>query len=257
MNAQDYAAQPEDAETPQEVPTESAEVETAEPTPNVISVQNPSTEEMTSICADIKANFDFDVNVKPVKFSFKKTKDKDTGVEIIREAVQLAIPYLSVQGIITVLQDGGKELELLLEAIENVVNAAARELLYDDTTLNAATFPADKISWKAIANMPKAQRRGGGIPKETWDAFALDYASIMPEAAGKRMDQIEAALKVLMNKFANAKTNTPVLTVMIEQLTIYADASENIEEHSECVAFLLNKAETYLNVSPEELLGNL
>lgn len=231
--------------------------DTAPTGPVIIDVQNPSKEELAGLVENIKVNFDFDVNVKDVTFNFKKSKDKATGIETIRNPVLLAVPYPSVQGIVDILEKGGKGLDLLIEAMETVVNQAAREVLYDDTALTAATFPVDKLSWEHIANIPKVQRRGGGIPKEVWEAFQADYIEVMPEATGKTVEQVANAAKILVGKLAAVRTNEPVLQLLVEQLAVYTEKSENIEDYKECVEFLVNKADTFLNVSPEELLANL
>ena len=164
-----------------------------EPKQKVISVENPSQEEMKELVQHIQVNYDFDVDVKPTEFRFKKSKDKETGIETIREPVTLPVPYPSVQGIVKILENGGKGLELLREAVEGVINSAVRDLLNDDYKLDATNFPAEKVSWEYIANLPKAQRRGGGIPKETWEAFAQDYCEVMPEITNKSLDQVAAA----------------------------------------------------------------
>lgn len=223
----------------------------------VIEVQNPSGEEMTQLMKTVEVNYNFNVAVKPVEFKFKKSTDKVTGIETVRKPVSLAIPYPSMEGIIAILEGGAKGLELLVEAVESIVNTAARELLYEDTELNAATFPVDKISWEAIANQPKAQRRGGGIPKETWEDFAKDYIEVMPIVTGKTVEQVANAAKILHNKLASVKTNELVLQLLVGQLAIYAEQSPNIEDYMDCVEFLLGKAETFLNVSDEELLAEL
>lgn len=235
----------------------SADVTASDTSPQVIEVQNPTSEEMASLRQNIKANYDFNVVVKPVTFNFKKSKDKDTGIETIRKPVELAIPYPSVEGIIAILEAGGKGLELLIESMETVVNNAARDHLYEDLTLTAATFPVDKISWEFIANIPKAQRKGGGIPKEVWEAFTQDYMEVMPEATDKSIEQVARAAKILGNKLAAVKTNQPVLDLLVAQLAIYAEASPNAEEYTDCVEFLLNKADGFLNLSEEDLLANL
>lgn len=234
-----------------------AETGSTEITVRVIEVTNPTTEEMAGICDHIKVNYDFAVTIRPVNFNFKKSKDKVTGIETDRKPVQLAIPYPSVEGIVSILETGGKQLELLLEVMETTVNAAARELLYDDLTLTAATFPVDKLSWDFISNIPKVARRGGGIPKEVWEGFAQDYVEVMPDITGKSIEQVANAAKILAGKLSAVRTNEPVLQLLVAQLGIYAENSENIEEYQDCVAFLLNKAETFLNVSPEELLSAL
>lgn len=237
--------------------TETTEAEAVQANPVVIAAQNPSKEELTALMENIKVNYDFNVNVKDVTFNFKKSVDKATGIETIREAVLLALPYPSVEGIVAILEAGGKGLDLLLESMETVVNQQARNILYDDTALTAATFPVDKCSWEHIANIPKVQRKGGGIPKETWEAFTSDYIEVMPEVTGKTTDQVANAAKILGQKLTAVRTNEPVLQLLVEQLGLYLENSPNAEEYTECVEFLLNKADTFLNVSEEELLANL
>lgn len=225
--------------------------------PQVIAAVNPTAEEMAELTKNIKANYDFSVDVKPVLFRFKKTVDKDTKIETVREPVELAVPFPSIEGIIAIIEAGGKQLELLQDAVEGVITQVAREIISEDTNINAANFPVEKLSWEAIANMPKAQRRGGGIPKEVWDGFEQDYIEVMPGATGKSVDQVTNAAKILKNKLTQVKTNEPVLQLLVEQLAIYAEHSPNIEEYKECVEFLANKAEQFLNITEEELLANL
>lgn len=222
-----------------------------------ISVNNPTPEEMAELLKDIKINYDFAVDVKQTQFNFKKSVDKESGIETIRHPVILGIPYPSVEGIVAILEKGGKGLDLLQEAMADVVNKAARDLLYEDTSLTAATFPVDKVSWEHIANLPKAARRGGGIPKEVWEAFFEDYLSVMPEATGKTVPQVANMVKIFGNRLNTVKTVEAVLQLVVEQLGIYVGVTENGEDYEECVAFLLDKAETYLNLTDEELLSNL
>lgn len=226
-------------------------------TQHTINAANPTKEEMAELLENLTVNYDSKVDIKPVQFNFKKTKDKDTGIETIRQAVQLPIPYPSVEGIVGILEEGGLQLELLFESIYKIVNDAAREELYDDVTLNAATFPMERVTWDAISKQPKAQRRGGGIAKEIWEGFAEDYVSVMPAITGKTVEQIANAAKILLGKLAQVKTNEPVLKLLVGQLAIYADSSENIQEYMECVEFLLTKADTFLNITDEQLLANL
>lgn len=227
------------------------------PGPVIIEVVNPTKEEMDELRVSIKETFNFNVNVKDTTFKFKKSVDKATGIETIRKPVDLAIPYVSVEGIMAILEAGGKGLELLLDVVETTVATQAREVLYEDMSYTAATFPVDKLSWEFIANIPKVQRRGGGIPKETWEAFAVDYIAIMPDVTGKKVEMISNMAKILVNKLVAVRTSEAVLNLCVEQLAIYADNAPNIGDYVECVEFLLNKAETLLNVDPADLLSNL
>lgn len=232
------------------------EIENTKPI-NVIPAINPTPEEMRAICEKIKVNHNFKVDVKPVSFRFKTVQDKETGLETRRETVDLALPFPSVEGIVAILEAGGTQLELLTDVIENVIISVARDIIADNPSINASNFPIDKVSWEAIANMPKAQRRGGGIPKETWEEFAKDYIAVMPGVTGKTVEQVTNAAKILLNKLQQVRTNGPVLELLVQQLAIYAENSQNVAEFQDCIAFLLNKADVYLNTSPEELLANL
>lgn len=223
----------------------------------VVEVVNPTAEEMAVMVASVQESYPFKVVVKPFEFKFKKSVDKDTGAETIRKPVVLPVPYPSVDGLVDIIQTGGKGLELLLEAMETIVNSAARELLYDDFKLDAASFNSEKVSWEAIAHLPKAQRKGGGIPKEVWEGFVVDYIAVMPAATGKTLEQVTNMTKILANRLSSVKTNEPVLNVVVEQLTIYLGATTNADDFAECVEFLLTKADQFLNITEEELLAAL
>lgn len=225
--------------------------------PTVIKASNPGAEELVGIIGTIKANYNYDVDVRPTDFNFKKSTDKDSGIDTVRETVQIAVPYPSVQGICAILEAGGKGLELLVEAVESITNAAVRAKLSDDYTLNASNFPVDEVSWEKIANTPKATRRGGGIPKEIWDAFELDYIEVMPGATDKGVEQVTRAAKLLKGKLTAVRTNEPVLNLLVAQLAVYADASPSANDYADCIEFLLSKADTFLNVTDEQLLDNL
>jgi len=221
----------------------------------------PNKEELALICADIKKNFNFDVDVRPTLFRFKTAKD-DNGIEVKRDAMELPIPFPSVSGVVSILENGATEegkkaLELLMDAVEGIVIQQARSLISDDWDLNATNLPVDKLSWEFIANMPKAERSGGGIAKEVWEDFGKDYIKTMPEVTGKKIEQVTQASKLLVGKFAACKTNKPVLNLLLEQLTIYISSSKRADEFAACVEFLVDKADKLLNVTPEELLANL
>lgn len=237
-------------------PVVSVSAEEESPTVVIESV-NPSEEEIAGLKEDIVANYDFSIDARATIFNFKKSKDKDTGLETVRKPVTLVLPYPSVEGIADILRAGGKQLQLLFDAVESVINSAARDLLYEDTDLNAANFPVEKVSWKAISEIPKAQRRGGGIPKETWEEFAEDYIACMPSITGKTVEQVSRAAKIFLTKLATVKTTLPVIKLLVEQLTIYAEKAENAKDYEECIEFLLTKADTYMNLSEEDLLANL
>jgi len=206
---------------------------------------------------EITANFDKNIDKRPVKFFFKKVVDKDTKEEFKRPTVELELPILSVEGLIDVITRGGKGLELLIDAAAEVIIGQARSIVNDKEDITQETFPFEKTQWEYIANLPKAERRGGGISKETWEAFSDDYVAVMPSVTGKTAEQVSNASKILMNKFNLVKTNKPVLRLLKEQLAVYLNSSPNAETYSDCVEFLVNKADALLSMDEAQLLANL
>jgi hypothetical protein len=204
---------------------------------------------------DITANFDNKIDFKEVKFNFRTMKDEATGLETKRATIETKIPVPSVEGIIAILEAGGKSLELLQEAVADVIYQRARELLAEDE--KATDVDVSKLSWEVIANLPKAERKGRGIPKELWEEFAKDYVAVMPSVTGKTAEQVGNAAKILLNKFSAVKTNKPVLSLLKGQLALYLNSSPNAESFMDCVEFLNGKAEQLLNVDEAALTANL
>ena len=265
-------------DTATEVALESAASEPVDPAPAVAATE-PTKVDIKAIGAKIQANYDFNVDVKAVTFHFKKVKDEETGTEVKRASIELALPYPSVQGIIDILEGSNdtetrkdeagndveveinknhdRQMELLMEAVESVVTTNARALIADDESITAENLDVSKLSWLAIACMPKTTRTGGGIPKEIWEAFVADYVDIMPEVTGKKLVAIQNAGKIILNKFAAVKTNHPVLEMLVDQLAIYMENSADAEVYAENVAFLLKKADELMNITDEQLLAAL
>lgn len=206
---------------------------------------------------DVQANFNPNIDYNDVVFRFRKVKDEATGVESKRPNLELKIPVLSVEGIIGVLKTGGKGLDLLREAVADVITSRARELVSENENVTAESFPFAELSWETIANLPKTERRGAGIAEEQWKAFAADYVAVMPQFTGKTVEQVTNAAKIFLNKFNQVKTNKKVIQKLQDQLGIYVESAPNAEQYTDCVEFLSGKATKLLNVSDEELLQNL
>lgn len=255
MNDFNSAPIEEEEEYEEETSSDSRDTTSSEPTPV------PTPEEMKALCANIGDRFKFNVDVKPVTFRFKTTKD-DNGVEYKRDPLELAIPFPNVQGIIDILEksdtpEGAKQLSLLMDAVESVIVGTARSMITDDPELNVHNFPVDKLSWEAIANMPKPERSGGGIAKEVWEDFEKDYIKVMPEVTGKTIEQVSLAARLLKNKFAPHTTNIELINKLVAYITMYAEASPRAEEFAACIEFLINKADKLVNADPAALLENL
>jgi hypothetical protein len=206
---------------------------------------------------EISANFDKFVDAKEVKFNFRTVKDDATGLESKRPSVELRLPIPSIEGIIAILEAGGTQLELLQDAVAEVIISRAREIISDKEDASAENFPYAELAWEVIANLPKADRKGRGIPKETWEDFSKDYIATMPAVTGKNAEQIGNAAKILLNKFQSVKTNKPVIKLLKGQLALYLNSSAGAEQFADCVEFLVQKADTLLAVDDAALLSNL
>lgn len=202
--------------------------------------------------ARIQAKFDNTVDIKDFRYYFRKD---DLGNK--RPTVELKLPVLSIEGLVGVLESGDeKQIALVLDAIASVIDDQARSIVADKEDVNQDNFPFDQITWEFIANMPKAERRGGGISKETWEEFGKDYATTMLAATGKTADQVGLAVKLLLGKFNAVKTNKPILKALQAQLGLYATTSANAETYVACIEFLNNKA-TALQEADETALLEL
>lgn len=220
------------------------------------------TEANTTAIESIKAAFNNKVDVRETSFGFRKVAilddaGKETGEYNKRPNVVLNIPYPSVEGIIAILEAGGKQLELLQEAVYDIVAGRARQVINDDENITSDNFDLTSLAWEIIANLPKAERRGGGISKETWDEFLKDYIAVMPSVTGKTLDQVKNAAKLFAAKFNPIKTNKKVITVLKGQLDIWLNNSARAEEFTECYEFLTNKADNLLSQDEAKLLENL
>jgi hypothetical protein len=219
------------------------------------------TESGTAQPREIVANVDKNLDNKEMKFSFRTQEDPDTGVKTKRAPIEVVIPVLSIEGIIDVLQRGGKELELLQQAVENVYAEFAKSVVAEDSTITSDNFPFARITWAEIANQPEAERKGRGIAKEVWEDFYKDYLAIMPGVTGIAVKFIEKQVAIMsqkLNPLKNHEDKAKILPKFKDSLTVYLSASPNAESYAECVEFLVKKADTLLNLEQSaDLAANL
>jgi hypothetical protein len=197
----------------------------------------------------IQANHDTTVDSKDFTFHFKKDKLGNK-----RPSVELKLPVPSVEGIVAILEKGGKELELLQDAIYDVIRSQAAAIVSDDEKVTQTTFPSANVLWSFIANMPKADRRSSSIDPAVWEAFAKDYIEVMPAITNKSVEAVTNATVVYLKKFAIVKTNKDVLAKLKDQLSLYLEHSKNAEQFAEILDLLTSKADAYLGANDVEML---
>ena len=203
--------------------------------------------------AQISPNFDKFVDAKEFNFRFKKDK---MGMQ--RQAVKLSVGVPSVEGIVQILEAGGKGLELLQEALYDTIQSALRPWVADTDNASQDTIDLSKFTWDAIANQPREDRRSATISEESWKGFAADYIAVMPSVSGKTAAQVGNAVEVYTRKLTPVKTNKPVLQALQVQLSLYIEHSPNAAEYEDVLEFLLRRIENYLKADDvEALVANL
>lgn len=212
---------------------------------------------MNETTTPILVNFDNKLDYKSAKFNFREATDKETGVKTKRASVELdKLPVPSVEGIIAILETGGKALDLLLEAVQEVVISRARDVINDSETVTTENFDYGQVDWNTIANLEKEDRRSG-ISKETWEDFAADYVAVMPSVSGTSKEQAANAAKIFAGKFASIKSKKDVIAKLKLRLAMYAEHSPKAAEFAECLDFLLKKADKLISAKEESLEDNL
>lgn len=187
------------------------------------------------------------------KFHFKKDKLGNK-----RPTIALQIPKPTLDGVINALSDE-KMRDFILEILEEQVYKAARDQVGDEAkpVNKQEELDSSKLTLQFLANMPKAERTGGGISKETWEEFGVDYASVMPSRTSFTAEQIGNAVKIFVGRFQAVKTNKKVIAFLKTQLALWFNNSTNQEEMQEVYDFLDQKADTLLAADEASLLANL
>lgn len=203
---------------------------------------NATNDELTP---DLVTNSDF-------KFHFRKDELGNK-----RPSIELTIPVLTKHGILAALKAGGKQADLLVETVANVIYQQQRSIIADDPDYTADKFDPAKVTWEFIANIPRSERTGSGIAKEVWEAFAKDYTAVVITHAGKTAEQAANAAKILVAKFQQVKTNKAVISKLVDNINIWFTNTQNAEDFADVYKFLTDKAETLLKADDNALLENL
>lgn len=209
---------------------------------------------------------DIPFDVKETSFHFKKEKMKDDKGEVIGEGkklptLKLQLPVRpSADAVLKIIEVGGKELDLLLDTMQETVEARAREIINAWREKNEGKeVPADVLAdaksfaWSTIANLPKSER-GLGIEEAEWDAFFADYRAVMPGATGKDKDRIEKHVAIYKRKFQSIRNDKKALSVLDDMLALYATATPNMEDNQKVYDYLKERVTT-LKQEEEKVLA--
>lgn len=196
---------------------------------------------------------------KSFKFNFKKRTIKDENGQVIGEiakkpSIEVAIPVLTDEGIFAALQAGGKEADVIRDAVNFVFYQAARQQFDDvienltnpDDEVKAADLNFDKLQLSYLANLPPATRGGAAISEDEWNFFFSDYLAVMVAATGKEERRIANQIEHF-KKPNRCKANQAVLEVLVDQLSIYITKSANIEDTAQAAERLMGKFQGWID----------
>jgi hypothetical protein len=204
---------------------------------------------------NIVANTNKLVDKKEVSFRFNKD---ELGNKRANVTVTIDVP--SVEGLIHIIETGGKGLELLLECASDVVRSVAKEKVSSDERVKDQESFAQyegACTWEAIANMAKEDRRSTAISEEQWKAFGVSYLEIMPGLTGKTEVQVGNALKIYMKKFTACRSDKDVLERLKVQLATFAD-QPIAENYMDILQMLFKRLDNYLSADAvEDLKANI
>jgi len=193
--------------------------------------------------APVAVNEALETIFKLEEFNFRFKKDK-LGNQ--RPGVKLMAPVPTLKGVISILESGDvKQFELMRDSFYDVVRSVLTEMVTNNLELSQENLELPKLSWAAIANMPKEDRRSSSLPEELWTAFVEDYCAVMPSRTGKSPEAVKNATEVYVRKFAPWKTQKDVIKRLKEQLAIYTETA-NASNFSDILELLVRRADSYL-----------
>ena len=220
-------------------------------------VTQSATNEAVAKPTPIIVNFDNKLDYKSAKFSFREVTDKDTGVKTKRAPIELTkLPVPSIEGVVAILEAGGKSLDLLMEAVADIVISRARDVINESDSLSSENFNYTTCDWNTIAYLEREDRRSA-ISKEVWEEFAASYIEIMPALTGTSKEQCANVAKILIAKFAPVKTKKDVIAKLKLRVSMFAEAVPSSSEFAECFDVLLKKADKLLEAEEVSLEDNL
>lgn len=202
------------------------------------------------------------IKMTEYKIGFKSVKEVDaegkpTGVITKRQEFNLNLPLPTFEGLIHALQDD-KQRAYILDVFADQIYDAARSQVNDSPEMKSQDeLDVSLLTLEHIANVPKAERRGGGIQKETWDSFLKNYVEIMPALLEKPVENVQNAGAIFVKRLQPVKTNKPVLTLLKGYLSLWFQHSAMAEELQDVFKFLDEKIDELLKKDDAELLVNL
>lgn len=198
-------------------------------------------------------------------FFFRTDKIRDNEGKVIGNGrkhpdVKAVLPVPTYEQMIAFLQSGGKEAELMLEALVDQIDRAARQQINEyreekglDVDFTPTMFDLDKLTVTAIANTPRGERGGPAISDEDWTAFLEDYKQVMVNVVGYEAKKVDLALMHFKVQLRRIKNDKAAVQKLLDLLNVWASKSENLEDHTACYEDLSKRAAKYLKAEEKNV----
>jgi len=174
------------------------------------------------------------------------------------------IPVPTTEELIAFLQAGGKEAELVHEAVrEMAFNAAKNQInnLRDEKGLEAIITPQDldlnQLSFTAIANAPKSTRSRELFSEEDLTAFLEDYHNTMVQKANYEEKRVKLAVTHFKSKLIRLKNDKEALRKLGDLLDLWATKTEALEDHVPVYDYLKQRIEKYIEAEEKNFSESL
>jgi len=204
---------------------------------------------------------------KEFAFHFRTEKVRNEAGEVIGEGRKLPefkaiLPVPSDEDLINFIAAGGKESKFLREVVEDAIKQAARGQINEWRENNPEGTPTmdvldqNKLTFTYIANLEPKDRAAPEYPEEQWNTFFEDYKNTLV-ASGKEPQRVAKHIVLFKSQFRTCKFDKPALTVLRDNLNLYAAKTENMEDNADIYQVLINKVNKYLNAEEKNLVAAL
>jgi hypothetical protein len=176
-----------------------------------------------------------------------------------RTPLKLQVPIPTMPGLLRAMTDPKKR-ELILDIVGDAVREAVRQQVNDESTpvMKQEDLKVEFLSLDYLANLPKSERTGRGISKETWQEWVQDYVATIMEVSGSTAEKVGNQARLLYpGRLQPVKMQKKVLGFLSDQLNKWSANSPNAETYDDIKVFLQKKADEFLNLTEDDYVNNL
>lgn len=189
--------------------------------------------------------------LRAVTFRFRQDKEGNR-----RAPVELSLAVPNAEGLIEIISNGGKPLELLTDILTDYIRDQASPVVAANEGVTQENFPHAEVEFSYLANLNKVDRRSATITPELWAAFAQDYVAAMVALTGKDESRVALAADILLKKFAPVKGVKSIISALKTNVTMYAE-TPNAAEYEAIITYLVRRADALLAADNGELTADM